>query len=103
MTLNRSTTLAMLAALTAIMHENSERRTAEREAALPSNWSEDVGKKNTTVKPCGKCTTPFFGRIKRKYCYQCQQVLTRQLTSREADIAAQTPWNTGNRPHRRQE
>ena len=92
--IQRSTTLAMHAALVAVMHQVSEPRTIQREAALPNNWSEDVGKKKTTVKPCSKCAIPFFGRIKRKYCYKCQQIVTRHLKENETERKPFEPFNS---------
>jgi hypothetical protein len=42
-------------------------------------WTEDNGKKNTSVHNCNKCSLPFFGKKSRKYCPKCQNRVSEQI------------------------
>jgi hypothetical protein len=92
--------LVIQAALTTIMaQEQAEMQKAKDEPQI-YNWDEDLNKKKVSIKPCNKCKVSFFGLTKRKYCYHCQQSITRQLDAREADRLSQPPSPEGNRRNR---
>lgn len=56
------------------------------------DWAEDISKKNSGIKPCGMCHSPFFGMKKRKYCFNCQPTVDRHRGTINAARDQRSPW-----------